>query len=154
MDFAGFELNKTHTLKVRILNVSPSPQRIHVLPPSTKYFKIRYHKKGMVPPGVSEDIYISFTPSDNRFYEDSLRINCLGDSIRVPLHAFPVIHKTKRNQVLPLMDLGRHSLGSTHEQSLVIDSDCNLDFEYKVEFLKDHPEITMVSESQGTIKAN
>jgi hypothetical protein len=28
------------------------------LPPQTPYFKIRYNKKGMVPTGVSEDIYV------------------------------------------------------------------------------------------------
>jgi hypothetical protein len=31
--FAGFELRKTHTLKVKIINNSPAPQRLHILPP-------------------------------------------------------------------------------------------------------------------------
>lgn len=33
--FAGFETNKTHTMKLRILNNSPAPQRLHILPPQT-----------------------------------------------------------------------------------------------------------------------
>jgi hypothetical protein len=56
--FAGFELRKTHTLKVKLINNSPAPQRLHILPPSTPYFKIKYHKKGMIPSGISEDIYV------------------------------------------------------------------------------------------------
>jgi|TARA_B110000305_G_C19370128_1_gene604030 hypothetical protein len=31
--FAGFELCKTHTLKVKLINNSPAPQRLHILPP-------------------------------------------------------------------------------------------------------------------------
>jgi len=31
--FAGFEANKTHTFKVRVINNSPAPQRLHILPP-------------------------------------------------------------------------------------------------------------------------
>lgn len=58
LKFAGFETNKTHTMKLRILNNSPAPQRLHVLPPQTPYFKIRYNKKGMLPTGVAEDIYV------------------------------------------------------------------------------------------------
>jgi hypothetical protein len=56
--FGGFELRKTHTLKVKLVNNSPAPQRIHILPPSTPYFKIKYNKKGMIPSGISEDIYV------------------------------------------------------------------------------------------------
>ena len=56
--FAGYELRKTHTLKVKLINNSPAPQRLHILPPSTSFFKIKYHKKGMVPSGISEDIYV------------------------------------------------------------------------------------------------
>ena len=56
--FAGYELGKTHTLKVKLLNNSPVPQRLHILPPATNQFKIKYSKKGMIPTGVSEDIYV------------------------------------------------------------------------------------------------
>ena len=31
--FAGFELRKTHVLKVKLINNSPAPQRLHFLPP-------------------------------------------------------------------------------------------------------------------------
>jgi hypothetical protein len=56
--FSGFEIRKTHTQRVRLINNSPFPQRLHILPPSTPYFKIRYSKKGMVPSGIAEEIYV------------------------------------------------------------------------------------------------
>jgi hypothetical protein len=37
---------------------------MHILPPTTPYFKIHYAKKGMVPAGMAEDIYIQFTPTE------------------------------------------------------------------------------------------
>ncbi len=107
--FQGFEIRKTHTLKVRLINNSPAPQRLHILPPSTPYFKIRYSKKGMVPAGIAEEIYIQFTPNDEyKYYYDCIRIHCEGDKILIPIHAFPVIN-TKKDEIFPyLIDLGKN----------------------------------------------
>jgi len=74
---------------------------LHILPPQTPFFKIRYQKKGMVPTGVSEDIYVQFTPTNQneneplaayRYYYDTIRIHCEGDKILIPIHAYPVIN--------------------------------------------------------------
>jgi hypothetical protein len=55
----------------------------------------------MIPTGVSEDIYIMFTPtsvnshdplSAYKYYYDTIRIHCEGDKILIPIHAFPVIN--------------------------------------------------------------
>ena len=122
--FAGFETGKTHTLKVRLINNSPAPQRIHILPPQTPFFKIKYNKKGLVPTGVSEDIYVQFTPAieqGEKYYYDSIRIHCEGDKILIPIHAFPVINsKRPSDQLFPkLIDLGRNvALHSNHEKQL------------------------------------
>jgi hypothetical protein len=56
--FAGFELMKTHTVKVRLINTSPAPQRLNILPPMTQLFKVKFKKKGMVPSGAEEEIYV------------------------------------------------------------------------------------------------
>jgi len=99
--FAGFELRKTHTLKVKLINNSPAPQRLHILPPSTPYFKIKYNKKGMIPSGISEDIYVQFTPNDEyKYFYDCIRIHCEGDKILIPIHAYPVIN-SKKDSLLP-----------------------------------------------------
>jgi len=95
--FAGYEHMKTHTLRVRLINNSPAPQRLSILPPSTPYFKIKYNKKGMVPSGIAEDIYVQFTApgSEYKYFYDAIRIHCDGDKILIPIHAFPVINTKK-----------------------------------------------------------
>lgn len=107
--FAGFETLKTHTLRVRLINNSPAPQRLHILPPQTPYFKIKYNKKGMIPSGIAEDIYVQFTPNDEqKYFYDAIRIHCEGDKILIPIHAFPVIN-SKKDQVFPTyLDMGKH----------------------------------------------
>ena len=51
--FAGFESNKTHTIKLRLLNTTAAPQKLHIIGPQTPKFKIRFAKKGMIPSGVN-----------------------------------------------------------------------------------------------------
>jgi hypothetical protein len=55
----------------------------------------------MVPTGVSEDIYVQFTPTSQvpsdtlsayKYYYDTIRIHCEGDKILIPIHAYPVIN--------------------------------------------------------------
>lgn len=120
LKFAGFEANKTHTLKVKIINNSPAPQRLHILPPQTPFFKIRYNKKGMLPTGVSEDIYVQFTPTGDqpyKYYYDTIRIHCEGDKILIPIHAFPVVNNKLGNQIPKVIDLGRNlRLGSCYSK--------------------------------------
>jgi len=80
-----------------------------VLPPQTPYFKIRYNKKGMLPTGVAEDIYIQFTPTGDqayKYYYDSVRIHCEGDKILIPIHAFPVINSKLGDQFPSTLDMG------------------------------------------------
>jgi hypothetical protein len=42
--FGGFEVDKKHTLSLSIVNVSTEVIRMHVIPPQTKYFYIKYTK--------------------------------------------------------------------------------------------------------------
>ena len=90
----------------------------------------------MIPTGVSEDIYVQFTPAieqGEKYYYDSIRIHCEGDKILIPVHAFPVINsKRPSDQLFPkLIDLGRNvALGTKHSKELVIESNCPLSFEF------------------------
>jgi len=43
--FAGFEVNKTHTQKLFLINVATEVHRMDVIPPQTKYFYIKYTKQ-------------------------------------------------------------------------------------------------------------
>lgn len=42
--FGGFEVDKKHTMALSIVNVSTEVIRMHVIPPQTKYFYIKYTK--------------------------------------------------------------------------------------------------------------
>ena len=151
--FAGFETNKTHTLKLRILNNSPAPQRLHILPPQTSYFKIRYNKKGMLPTGVAEDIYIQFTPAPDqyKYYYDSVRIHCEGDKLLIPIHAFPVINSKQPDLFPSVIDMGKSCVsGRSYNKQLQIESNCPVNFEYTIEVVQPHPEI-IISPLQGDI---
>lgn len=141
--FAGFETMKTHTLKVRLINNSPAPQRLHILPPSTPFFKIKYSKKGMVPSGIAEDIYVQFTPNDEyKYFYDTIRIHCEGDKILIPIHAFPVVN-SKKDEIFPsFVDMGKHlRVEETYTEVIPIESTCPVNFSYDIEILKAHPDI-------------
>ena len=153
--FAGFELRKTHTLKVKLINNSPAPQRLHILPPSTPFFKIKYHKKGMIPSGISEDIYVQFTPNDEyKYFYDSIRIHCEGDKILIPIHAFPVINSKRDSLLPPQIDMGTGcKVGLTYHKTVEIESNCPVSFEYEIKEVKPHPDIK-VAPRQGDIVGN
>lgn len=43
LNFGGFAVGKVHRQTLRIRNVKASGTRIHILPPSTPYFKVSMH---------------------------------------------------------------------------------------------------------------
>lgn len=100
------------------------------MPPATPFFKIKYNKKGMIPPGISEDIYVQFTPGDEfTYFYDSVRIHCEGDKILIPIHAYPVINSKKDELIPRSIDMGS---GCTVEKPYVkhanIVSNCPVNF--------------------------
>jgi hypothetical protein len=144
--FAGYELGKTHTLKVKLLNNSPVPQRLHILPPATSQFKIKYSKKGMIPTGVSEDIYVQFTPGQEyKYFYDSIRIHCEGDKILIPMHAYPVINTLKDTLLPQKIEMGSNcKVGKTYEKEYVIESNCPVNFEFQIKDIMPHPDIRVM----------
>ena len=44
LHFGGFELDEKSTLSLSIVNVSTEVIRMHIIPPQTKYFYIKYKK--------------------------------------------------------------------------------------------------------------
>lgn len=62
LKFAGFEVGKLNILKVKVINASTRSQRVHILPPTSPFFSIKFDKKGLIAAGNSEDIYVQFKP--------------------------------------------------------------------------------------------
>lgn len=62
--YEGFEKMKLNIKKLKIINNSTKPQRVHILPPTTAFFKIHFNKKGSLAPGIAEEVSIHFFPND------------------------------------------------------------------------------------------
>ncbi len=101
---------KTHIQRVRLLNNSDMPQRLLIIPPSTPNFKIKYSKRGTLPSGIAEEIYVQFTPDgEYRQYSDQIRIHCDSDKFMIPLYAYPVVNSAKLEDLFPsAIDLGSY----------------------------------------------
>ncbi len=139
--FSGFEILKTHTLWVRLVNVSNHPQWLYILPPMTPYYKVNYKKKGMIPSGVSEDVYIQFTPDSYKYYYDCMRLHCEGEKLLVPIHGYPVINNDKDSLLPEVIDMGKIKVGEIYSKKLSIESNSPVMFEYSIEWIKSHPDI-------------
>lgn len=119
----------------------------------TDYFKIKYSKKGAIPSGVSEDVFIMFTPDTYKYYYDCIRIHCEGEKLIIPIHAYPVINTTK-DQLLPsIIDMGNVKIGDTKSRKLTIECNTPVTFEYVIEWSKPHPDIKL-SPLKGDILGN
>ena len=103
---AGFELNKRIMTKIDIINKSKYSERIIILPPTTSNFKIKYSKRGQIAPGLSETIYLFFTPSEYKYYTDNICINCPGNKIIIPIHAYPRMNIFVKEYIPKLIDFG------------------------------------------------
>lgn len=70
-------LSVPHPFRSQIINISGKSQRLHVMPPTTPYFRMEYdNKKGLVPPGLAEAVIVHFSPTEYRYYYDCIRVRC------------------------------------------------------------------------------
>lgn len=106
----------------------------------------------MIPAGAEEELYVQFTPTEQyNYHYDSIRIDCESDKIVIPIHAFPVINSLKDELLPSLIDMGKHrKVGQTYTKHIEIESNCPVNFEYKIEIVEPHPDI-MVSPLAGDI---
>ncbi len=97
----------------------------------------------MIPSGISEDIYVQFTPGNEfKYFYDSIRIHCEGDKILIPIHAYPVINSKKDELIPKNIDMGSGcKVGQTYTKHVDIESNCQVNFEYSIKELKPHPDI-------------
>lgn len=71
-----------------------------------------------------------------------MRIHCDGDKILIPIHAFPVINSSQDELFPNYIDMGRAcAIGQSYTKQLQVESNCPVDFEYKIDIVKPHPEI-------------
>jgi hypothetical protein len=140
---AGFELNKKVTTKIKIINKSKFSERIIILPPTTPFFKIRYNKRGQIAPGLSEVIFLYFTPQNYQYYTDNICINCPGGKIIIPIHAFPKMNVHVKEYVPKMIDLGNITIETTEKKDFVINNIIDIPFKFQITPLNECEEITL-----------
>ena len=107
------------------------PRRIYVLPATTKSFNFLCTKKGNIAPGMSDEIFVQFTPEDYKYHYDCLRIQAEGSNFIVPIHAYPVMSR-KARMVPTFIDFGIRELISTLIKKNELESENPDDFEYEI----------------------
>ena len=140
---SGFEINKRKMTKVDIINKSKYSERIIILPPTSPNFKIRYSKRGQIPPGLSETIYLFFTPSEYKYYTDNICINCPGNKIIIPIHAYPRMNIFAKEYIPKLIDFGNIPIDSSVSKNISVKNLIDQNFKYKITPMNDCPEIVI-----------
>lgn len=147
--FGGFHLGNKYTQTVSIVNTSTFSQRLHILPiedsaasssssssssASSNCFRIKYNKKGLIAPGMAESVQIIFEPLSYKYVNKNIKINCIGENLIIPIHAYPILNL--RNHIFPSqIDMGRCQVGRRISKRFELISDVPIQFEYDLRIL-------------------
>jgi len=139
LHFGGFQVHQEHTHTLRILNISARSLRVAIIGPSTPFFRIGYDKKGLLAPGMSEEITVTFTPHEWRYYYDTIKIFCgdLAENLVVPIHAYPSANDIKLPRIL---DFGRVAVGTSRTKVIPLSCTVPIQFEFEITVLEAHPD--------------
>lgn len=74
--FEGLEVGKTVQKVISLCNVAREVVRLHIIPPQTSQFGIKYTKCERLVPGMTMNCIVEFTADDYRYYYDAVRIHC------------------------------------------------------------------------------
>jgi hypothetical protein len=142
LHFSGFRIHHEHVQKLRVLNISPNALRLSIVAPSTQWFKVKFHKKGLLAPGMSEDLEVLFYPTDWHYYYDSISIYCgeLGENLTVPLHAYP----SAEIKLPHIIDFGTISIGTSRTKVIPLTCNIPVQFEFAITILKSHPDFEVI----------
>jgi hypothetical protein len=135
--FGGFEPHATHEARVLVVNTTNKSIRFHVVAPETPFFKLRYSKKGPLPPGMSETLFVEFTGTEHIYYTDFLRIHSELDHLYVPLHAYPAIPDIQFPRSL---DFGILPIDEEKTQEVVISNPIPVQFEFAIDVIESCPD--------------
>ncbi|XP_032821342.2 cilia- and flagella-associated protein 221 [Petromyzon marinus] len=124
---------------------------MHIIPPQSKHFQVKYSKKGALVPGLSLRVCVEFCPDEWRYYYDCIRVHCQGDeTLLVPIHGYPVVNVPDLPSFLNIPDT---ALGESREVAIPLRCSCPIDFEFQVSITQPNPAIT-VTPSSGLIPAH
>ncbi|XP_033097701.1 cilia- and flagella-associated protein 221-like [Anneissia japonica] len=135
--YAGFEPGKLHKMKLTIANVSTEVVKMHIIPPTTQYFKVWYTKGDRLVPGLTMDCTVEFRPDEWRYFYDCIRIHCKGDNnLLVPIHAYPVMNISDFPQIVRFPPT---PISQSKTQVFPLRCNAPIDFEFLITYLQPHP---------------
>lgn len=150
LHFGGFRLREVQRQTLEIVNFSDRSQRLTVMPPTTRFFRITHEKAGLLAPGMSQKVDVEFMPTEWRYYYDTIRVLGEEENALIPIHAYPVVNEVSFPSRL---DLGKVPVGTTVQRVLSLDCKVPIQFEFELSFLSEHPDIS-VAPMEGIIPAN
>ena len=146
--FAGITSGQRLEVTVRLLNVSGEAVRMHIHPPTTPFFSMRCNKRGRVMPGMAEEVVVTCSPTDLRYYSDCIRVHMASGNMVVPLHAYPRLgHRRAADR------FGKVPLDSSASTYLPLRAPAPVEFEYEVEILQSNGPDIVVSPLEGVVPA-
>mmetsp|Transcript_4828 Transcript_4828/g.8609 ORF Transcript_4828/g.8609 Transcript_4828/m.8609 type:complete len:857 (+) Transcript_4828:103-2673(+) len=152
LHFGGFQIHKEHTHVLKVVNISTSSLRVSIIGPTTPWFKMSFDKKGLLAPGMSEDITVTFEPHEWRYYYDTIKVFCgeQSENLIVPIHAYP----SANDIVLPrIIDFGSVAIGTSRSKVIPLSCKIPIQFQYEITILEAHPDFKITPLS-GVIPAD
>lgn len=152
LHFGGFQIHKEHVHTLRVVNISNSSIRVSIIGPSTQWFKINFDKKGLLAPGMSEEITVRFEPHEWRYYYDTIKVFCgnQAENLIVPIHGYP----SPNDITLPrIVDFGSVAMGTSRSKVIPLSCKIPIEFEFEITLLEAHPDFT-ITPLAGVIPAD
>ena len=146
--FHSYMVGHTITQTLRIINISGSEQRFHILPLESGQFSLHYDKKRKLLPGMNQPIKVTFDPKDYSKCVQALHIHCPNEeNLSIPIVACPTPELAGFPSTLHFSNT---SIGRSNLFQFTLSSNIFTPFQYSLQF-NPPTEVYSVLPSSGSV---